>query len=339
MADVKLSICIPTYNFGQFIGDAIESVRKQHLPGTEIVILDGASTDDTREVVSRLQVECPYIHYHLQPFKGGIDADMERCVALAQGEYCWLLSADDALLDGALSKIHSEIDSARDVYLSNRILCDKNLKPYGSQSWLTGNFGDFDVNLADDEALLQYFDRAGSIGALFSYMSTIIVRRESWNRIARDPALSGSNYAHAHRLFSMRSFHGTMKYLATPLVLCRGDNDSFSSLGLVGRYLIDLRGFDIISKLLFPHSAQLRMCFKEVVNREHHWLIWVEIRSVTRNEMEWQKIRNALPDYGYSKLAIRAMEYLANLRHCASRVRFLRSVVALYRRRRQKRGK
>jgi abequosyltransferase len=336
---VKLSICIPTYNFGQFIGDAIESVRKQFVPGTEIVILDGASTDDTRNVVSRLQVECPYVHYHYQPFKGGIDADIERCVALAHGEYCWLLSADDALLDGALSKIHREIDSTRDVYLGNRILCDKNLQPRRAQSWLTGDFRDFNVNLADDGALLQYFDRAGSIGALFSYMSTIIVRHESWNRIVRDPALSGTNYAHVHRLFSMRSFGGTMGYLASPLVLCRGDNDSFSSLGLVGRYLIDLRGFNLIARLLFPDDAQLRKGFKEVVTREHHWLTWVEIRSVTRNEMEWEKIRSALPDYGYSRLAIRTMEYLARLRYWASRVRILRIAVASYRRHRDMRGK
>lgn len=336
---MKLSICIPTYNFGQFIGDAIESVRKQYLPGTEIVILDGASTDNTHDVVSRFQVECPYIHYHLQPFKGGIDADMARCVALAQGEYCWLLSADDALPDGALSKIHREMDSTRDVYLCNRILCDKNLKPRRPQSWLTGDFGDFDIKLADDNALLEYFYRAGSIGALFSYMSTIIFRRESWNRIANDPTVLGSNYAHVHRLFSMRRFHATMRYLATPLVLCRGENDSFSSLGLVGRYLIDLRGFNLIAQLLFPGDAQLRKGFKEVVNREHRWLTWVEIRSVTRKEMEWEKIRSALPDYGYSRLAIRAMEYLARLRYWASRVRILRIAVASYRRHRDIRGK
>jgi abequosyltransferase len=313
MTDTRLSICIPTYNFGQFIGDAIESVRKQHLLGTEIVILDGCSTDNTREIVARHQVECPYIHYYLQSFKGGIDADMERCVGLAKGEYCWLLSADDALPDGALARIHSEIDSARDIYLGNRVLCDQNLKPHHPQSWLAGNFGDFDLDLADDDALSLYFDRAGSIGSLFSYMSTIIVRRESWNRIAAEPGLAGSNYAHVHRLFSMRSFQATMKYIVAPVVLCRGDNDSFLSLGLVGRHLIDLRGFHLIAQLLFPHNSRLRLRFKEVVNREHHWVTWVWLRSVTLDDMDWQSIRLLLPEYGYSRLTILAMEYLARM--------------------------
>ena len=328
MSDVKLSICIPTYNFGQFIGEAVESVRKQYVPGTELVILDSASTDDTRDVVARLQIECPYIHYHLQPFKGGIDADMERCVALAEGKYCWLLSADDALLDGALSRIHDEIDSARDVYLCNRMLCDKNLKPLHPQSWLRGNFGDFDVDLAEEQALFQYYERATSVGALFSYMSAIIFRRESWNRSTADPALTGTNYAHIHRLFNMRSFQARMKYLAAPLVLCRGNNDSFLSLGVLGRHLIDLRGFHLIAQLLFPDDARLRTRFKEVVNREHHWVTWVWLRSITDDDIEWQKIRRALPDYGYGRLTILAIEYLASMPHGVTCAHILHNVTS-----------
>src|SRR5712692_11059007 len=108
MSAPRLSVCIPTYNFGEFINDAIESVREQHVPGTEIVILDGGSTDETQAVVARHQAECPYIRYHFQSVKGGIDADIDRCIQLASGTYCWLLSADDALTAGALSRIYAE---------------------------------------------------------------------------------------------------------------------------------------------------------------------------------------------------------------------------------------
>jgi O-antigen biosynthesis alpha-1,3-abequosyltransferase len=330
MTATRVSICIPTYNFGQFIGDAVESVRKQYLPGTEIVILDGGSTDNTRDIVARHQVECPYIRYQLQPFKGGIDADMERCVALAQGEFCWLLSADDALVDGALRRIYGDIETACDVYLCNRLLCDQDLKPRHQQSWLAGNFGDFEVDLGDDRALSQYFDRASSIGALFSYMSTIIFRRESWNRISAHPVLAGTNYAHVHRLFAMRAFQGRMKYLAAPLVLCRGDNDSFLSLGLVGRHLIDLRGFHLIAQLLFPHDVRLRGRFKEVVNREHRWVTWVWLRSVTHDETEWEKIRHALQDYGYARPTIFAMECMARMPRVVTCARILRKLASRF---------
>jgi alpha-1,3-rhamnosyl/mannosyltransferase len=218
---------------------------------------------------------------------------MARCVALAQGDFCWLLSADDALADGALQRIYAEIETARDVYLVNRLLCDRNLKPRQAQSWLARDFGDFDIDLGDDQALVRYFDRAVSIGALFSYMSTIIFKRQSWDRSVPDPSVVGSNYAHIHRLFCFRVFSGKMRYVAEPLVLCRGDNDSFLSLGLLGRHLIDLRGFNLIAQLLFPHDSRLKARFKEVVNREHHWVTWVLLRSITRDDMEWQEVRRA----------------------------------------------
>jgi abequosyltransferase len=202
------------------------------------------------------------------------------------------------------------------------------LKPRQAQSWLAGDFGDFDIDLADDQALVQYFDRAASIGALFSYMSTIIFKRHSWNMSAPDPSLAGSNYAHIYRLFCMRAFSGKMRYIAEALVLCRGDNDSFLSLGLLGRHLIDLRGFNLIAQLLFPHNPRLKVRFKEVVNREHHWVTWVWLRSITRDDMEWQKIRRALPEYGYARLTIFAMECLASVPHGVTYAHVLRNVTS-----------
>lgn len=315
MSDIRLSICIPTYNYGRFIGATIDSIRRQYLPGTEIVILDGGSTDNTRDVIERYRDEGFRLDYHFQPVKGGIDRDMARTVALARGEYCWLLSADDALVDGALLRIHEEIASGCDVYLCNRILCDIDLRPQQPQSWLSGVSDDAEFSLDDDQSLIQYFRRANSIGALFSYMSTIIVRRESWNRLDTPAELMGTNYAHVHRLFNMRAFGGRMKYVAAPLVFCRGDNDSFLRLGLAGRHYIDLRGFHLIAEALFPHSALLRKQFKEVINREHHWVVWVWLRSTVEDRAEWEKIRRLLPEYGYGKALVFFMECLAKLPH------------------------
>ncbi|MBI4204627.1 MAG: glycosyltransferase family 2 protein [Betaproteobacteria bacterium] len=311
MTPVRLSICIPTYNFGKFIGDAIKSVQGQYVASTDIVILDGGSTDGTREVVESYQAKCPYIQYHFQSFKGGIDADLARSVELAQGDYCWLLSADDALVDGALERIHRELDTGCDVYLCNRVLCDISLKPERSQSWLRGESPDFEMNLGDDAALFRHFGRAVSVGALFSYMSTIIFKRSSWALTEQAPEMMGTNYSHVHRLFSMRGFNGRMKYLAAPLVLCRSGNDSFMGLGVTGRYLIDMRGFDVAAHMIFPHDARLRSKFKDVVNREHRWTNWVWLRSVIKDEAEWAKVLHELKSYGYGTLTIFAIERFA----------------------------
>src|SRR2546425_400508 len=60
----RLSICIPTYNFGAFIGDTLESVLPQVVEGIEVVILDGGSSDNTTEIVESFQPRFPSLRYH-----------------------------------------------------------------------------------------------------------------------------------------------------------------------------------------------------------------------------------------------------------------------------------
>ena len=43
-----VSVCIPTYNYARFLGQAIESVLAQTWGDFELVISDNASTDETR---------------------------------------------------------------------------------------------------------------------------------------------------------------------------------------------------------------------------------------------------------------------------------------------------
>jgi predicted GTPase len=41
LSDIRLSVCIPTYNFGRFIGETIDSIVRQATEEVEIVVLDG----------------------------------------------------------------------------------------------------------------------------------------------------------------------------------------------------------------------------------------------------------------------------------------------------------
>src|SRR5436189_130716 len=102
---MQLSICIPTYNFGKFIGQTLDSILPQVCSGVEVIVLDGGSIDDTADIVSIRRREYPMLTYHHQDFRGGIDRDIEKVVSLAQGQYCWLFSADDIMLPGAVDKI------------------------------------------------------------------------------------------------------------------------------------------------------------------------------------------------------------------------------------------
>ena len=97
MDRICLSICMPTYNFGKVIGATLENITSQMTGSVEIVIVDGASTDNTAEVVRGFQERFPNIIYHRLQRRGGIDQDMAKSVELARGEYCWLFSSDDLM--------------------------------------------------------------------------------------------------------------------------------------------------------------------------------------------------------------------------------------------------
>ncbi|UUZ71761.1 glycosyltransferase [Polaromonas sp. P1(28)-8] len=67
---MHLSICIPTYNFGRFIGETLDSLLPQVSDEVEVVVLDGGSTDDTGAVVAaRMQHHKQLTYYH-QDFQG-----------------------------------------------------------------------------------------------------------------------------------------------------------------------------------------------------------------------------------------------------------------------------
>lgn len=61
--DLLLSICIPTHNKGTFLKETLESILPQYNDSIEIVILDSASTDNTRDIVLEYQTRIPGITY------------------------------------------------------------------------------------------------------------------------------------------------------------------------------------------------------------------------------------------------------------------------------------
>ena len=297
---MRLSICMPTHNYGPYIDTAIRSILGQIEPGVEIVVLDSGSVDQTRDVVEKLAASHRCARYVYQPERGGIDRDLARSVELASGEYCWLLSADDALAPGALRRIMDEFERGHDILLANRIWCDSNLRPVRPEAWLTGANRDRVVNFSRVDESLAYLEDAHSLGALFSFMSCIGFRREAWMRARVDASLIGTNYTHVQRLFGMGRDGARLKYIAAPLVLCRGGSDSFSEAGLASRLLIDLQGFLELARSIFPDNEALQAAFRAVVKREHPWSRWVRARSETRDAARWKEIERLLVVYGFN---------------------------------------
>ena len=120
-----LSICIATYNRAEYIGETLESIIPQMTSEVEIVVVDGASTDNTGNVVKRYVEDCRQINYILLPSKGGVDQDFCKAVEFAKGEYCWLFPDDDLLKPGAISTVLNEIPKGYSLIIVNAQVMNK----------------------------------------------------------------------------------------------------------------------------------------------------------------------------------------------------------------------
>ena len=95
-AAVKVSIVTAVYNRAGTIGDAIQSVGEQDHPDIEHVLIDGASSDATMEIVRSSVLRSPIVVS--EPDTGIYDA-LNKGVQRATGDVVGLLHSDDVFAD------------------------------------------------------------------------------------------------------------------------------------------------------------------------------------------------------------------------------------------------
>ncbi len=94
----KVSVIIPTYNYENFICDAVDSVLEQNYNDYEIIIIDDGSTDGTYEKLEKYNNR---IQYFFQKNKGPAAA-RNFGINQSSGEYICFLDADDIFLPNKL---------------------------------------------------------------------------------------------------------------------------------------------------------------------------------------------------------------------------------------------
>lgn len=101
-----VSVIVPAYNLGDYIGYALDSVLEQRYESLEVLVVDDGSTDQTRSVVSRY--ERHGVTYIWQP-NSGFPSAHERGVSEANGEYVTFLDPDDWWI--GRDKIQHQVDT------------------------------------------------------------------------------------------------------------------------------------------------------------------------------------------------------------------------------------
>lgn len=114
-APIALSVMIPNFNYGRYIGETIQSVLAQAPSNVEIVVSDNASTDDSVKTVATFGD--PRIRINVNPCNVGFSSNLERVAQMARGNRMLLLSSDDKMAAGAIEayrKLEAALGPAAD---------------------------------------------------------------------------------------------------------------------------------------------------------------------------------------------------------------------------------
>jgi glycosyltransferase involved in cell wall biosynthesis len=154
---VPVSVITVAYNAGGVIRDTIESILAQEYPNVEYVVIDGASTDRTWEIV---QEYTSMIDVAVSEPDGGIYDAMNKGAELASGEWIIYMNAGDTFASSdVLSSLQELFVSDADVIL-----------------------GGVEKVLVDEYETRRFQQTPGEVGALWKRMPTahqsVLVRRE-----------------------------------------------------------------------------------------------------------------------------------------------------------------
>jgi glycosyltransferase len=221
---LKISVITAVYNRVATIGDALDSVRAQSWPDVEHVVIDGASTDGTLELLQARRDEIAVLVS--EPDKGIYDA-LNKGIARATGDVIGLMHSDDlyadenvladvaaAFADPQIDAVYGDLDYVaqgdtskvirrwRSGAYTPALLLRGWMPPHPTlylRRQVIARWGTFDASYriaADYDAVLRYFGR-GNIRP--AYIPRVLVKMrvggESNRSLARILRKSREDYA------------------------------------------------------------------------------------------------------------------------------------------------
>jgi len=114
----KVTIYIPSHNYGEYLEEAIESVLSQTYKNWELFLIDEGSTDNTLSIMETYKNNSTYNVKIIKNKKAiGLRACANKVIKKAKGEYIIRLDADDFFDDNALLVLSDYLDKNQDIAL------------------------------------------------------------------------------------------------------------------------------------------------------------------------------------------------------------------------------
>ena len=109
MLSATVTVMVPSYNYAEYLAEAVESAASQR--HSDVVIVENGSTDGSPEIARELADRFDNVRLVEYADNRGIMTSFNRCREQVRGEYVALLCADDVLTPGSLERSVAFLDA------------------------------------------------------------------------------------------------------------------------------------------------------------------------------------------------------------------------------------
>jgi glycosyltransferase involved in cell wall biosynthesis len=110
----RISIVTPSYNQAQFLEETIRSVLLQNYPNIEYIIMDGESTDNSKEIIKKYK---PWLSYWVSEKDEGQADAINRGFEKTTGQILGWLNSDDLYLQDAFMRVGKRFSDSPNIEL------------------------------------------------------------------------------------------------------------------------------------------------------------------------------------------------------------------------------
>ncbi|MEZ4966973.1 MAG: glycosyltransferase family 2 protein [Saprospiraceae bacterium] len=136
-ASPVFTIITVVYNGEADLPGTMESVRRQTYPHIEYIFVDGASSDNSLQLIRDFEKTMPSVRWISEPDKGLYDA-MSKGLRIATGDFVWCLNSGDHIHSpDVLEKMAAMVTADTDVLYGETLLVNEAREPIGTMSELS----------------------------------------------------------------------------------------------------------------------------------------------------------------------------------------------------------
>lgn len=204
---LKFSLVTPVRNQAAFVRQTIESVLNQRLSPLEYIVMDGASTDGTAEIIAGYGDRL--FHFESRKDEGQSDA-LNKGFTRASGDIMGWLNGDDVLLPGTLEYVARFFEANPDVEVvyGDRIVIDADGRDIGR--WMLPSHSNRILSWIDYVPQETLFWRRGLWERAGAYIDTSFHFAMDWELLVRFRAC-GARFRHLPRYLGGFRAHAAQK--------------------------------------------------------------------------------------------------------------------------------